>query len=113
MADKKRRGLLSTLKAREAEISRVARETAPRSGVAAARAAVKAARSRPNSDVKRLLAKSPETLAREENIRRIKSQSRDVSRKRTAVSVAKGKIKKVAKKARKKLRGFIPGRTKF
>ena len=56
---------------------------------------------------------SPTQIARTLNRQRIKSQSKDVSRKRTVVAVAKGKIKKAVKKTRKKLRGFITGKTKF
>jgi hypothetical protein len=112
-----RKGVISSIRARNRELRRVARETAPSSGRAAGRAARLAAiknQGRPSDkDIERIKRMSPEAIARELNRDRIRSQSRDVSRKRTALSVAKGKIRQGAKKVRKKLRGFIPGRTKF
>ena len=56
---------------------------------------------------------SPTQIARTLNRQRIKSQSKDVSRKRTAFAVGRGKVKQVAKKVRKKVRGFIEGKSKF
>ncbi len=106
----KRPGLISTILTRNEEIAKVFRETASVRPKTKRKVKAKTI-TKPTKT--RFEDMSPEQISRELNKQRIKSQSKDVSRKRTVVAVAKGKIKKVVKKTRKKLRGFVEGKSKF
>jgi len=104
----KRKGLVATIRARNAELARVGRETAPRR---AARVATAVNRGRPSDkDIERVKRMSPEAIARELNRQRIRSASKDTARKRSKFAQLAGLRKRSKRGPRSQ---FIEGKTKF
>jgi len=99
----KKKGLISTIRARNRELARVARETAPRSTRAVRKA-------RPSNGKAVKVEGTPEQIARRLNIQRIKSASKDTARKRSLLAQLRG-----LRKRSKRGPGFefIEGKSKF
>ncbi len=97
----KRKGVLAAIRARNAELARVGRETAPRRAVRKAR---------PSTGKAMRVEGSPEQIARRLNIQRIKSASKDTARKRSLLAQLKGLRKRSKRGPRSQ---FIEGKTKF
>jgi len=97
----KKKGLVATIRARNAELARVGRETAPRRAVRKAR---------PSAGKAVKVKGSPEQIARRLNIQRIKSASKDTARKRSLLAQLAGLRKRSKRGPRSQ---FIEGKTKF
>ena len=105
-----RRSLRQNIERRNKALAEAFAATSPRSTTAAGRGARKVGRRIAKKSVNDITNKSPEQIARALNRQRIKSQSREVSRKRGKTAQLKG-----LKKRSKRGSGFkfIEGKSRF